>query len=217
MSTSKRTQQFEDRQHKHDHILRTARGLLERNPMLDTTMADIAERSGVAKGTLFLYFPTREALMLSMLTIDIVAWFDELDQALEEGGRWTQDRVVHMMAQSVTNKPFFMRLLARLELTFQRAHGTQAAADFNAMLYPRMTKTGELLERRLPFLKAGEGAWLLLHARAQITGLWLMADSPPEVVKVLKESPLNHLFVDFIKEFSASMTAFLRGVEVGRA
>ena len=62
-------------------ILAATAELLERWSYADITMDRIAERAGVAKGTLYLYFRTKEALFLSLYEDRLGAWYAEL-QAL---------------------------------------------------------------------------------------------------------------------------------------
>jgi AcrR family transcriptional regulator len=54
----------EDRQ---DHILKAALGLFSEHGFAATRLEDVARRAGVAKGTLYLYFPDKEALFERML------------------------------------------------------------------------------------------------------------------------------------------------------
>lgn len=51
---------------KHDTILLAARHVFLERGYLQTRMSDIAERAGVATGTLYLYFASKEALVLAL-------------------------------------------------------------------------------------------------------------------------------------------------------
>lgn len=48
-------------------------------------MADVAERAGLAKGTLYLYFRGREALWLELLNGCFGRWVDAIEQRVEAG------------------------------------------------------------------------------------------------------------------------------------
>ncbi|MEQ9736764.1 MAG: helix-turn-helix domain-containing protein, partial [Algiphilus sp.] len=48
-------------------IMETARGLLAETPYERLAMARIAQQADIAKGTVYLYFPTTEALFVALL------------------------------------------------------------------------------------------------------------------------------------------------------
>src|SRR3712207_24684 len=89
-----RARREEDKEGRRQALLEAAAGLLARVPYAQLRMAEVAEAAGLAKGTLFLYFPTKEALFLALLDARLMAWFARLDTALSRGeGRWTAARV----------------------------------------------------------------------------------------------------------------------------
>lgn len=55
--------------------------LFQANSYPAITMAEVAERAGLAKGTLYLYFRTKEELFLAMQQ-QFATWFDDLDTQL---------------------------------------------------------------------------------------------------------------------------------------
>jgi len=59
-------QAAEDRR---DDILRAARDVFKEHGFEAARMSDIAERSGVAKGTVYLYFPSKQAILDSLCNI----------------------------------------------------------------------------------------------------------------------------------------------------
>ncbi len=66
-------------------IVGAARDLFEANGFEATTTAQISERAGVGTGTLYLYFDSKEDLLVEVFTADVgQAWqrsFDEVDAA----------------------------------------------------------------------------------------------------------------------------------------
>jgi AcrR family transcriptional regulator len=57
-----------ERQAKRDRIIGAALRLFAQQPYQEVTMDSVAKLAGVAKGTLYLYFPSKEALYLGILT-----------------------------------------------------------------------------------------------------------------------------------------------------
>jgi AcrR family transcriptional regulator len=54
-------------QERQDHILKAALDVFSEHGFAATRLEDVAQRAGVAKGTLYLYFPDKEALFERML------------------------------------------------------------------------------------------------------------------------------------------------------
>ncbi len=67
------------RKKKKEKILKTARGIFARQGFYSSKMEEIANAAGVAKGSLYLYFESKEALYVEVI-LDI---FSETDRILE--------------------------------------------------------------------------------------------------------------------------------------
>ncbi|MFT3996282.1 MAG: helix-turn-helix domain-containing protein, partial [Asticcacaulis sp.] len=55
-----------------DALLEAAYALFSANGYADTRMEDIAKAAGASKGTIYLYFPTKEALFEALLRRDVL-------------------------------------------------------------------------------------------------------------------------------------------------
>lgn len=74
---SRRKQDVSKRQEKAERILDAATGLILRWGYDNTTMDDIAKQAGIAKGTLYLYWKTREDLFRVLLRRERLKWTQE--------------------------------------------------------------------------------------------------------------------------------------------
>lgn len=63
-------------------LLVAAQVLFEEQPFEQITMANVARRAGVAKGTLYVYFETKEALFLTLCHEQLAGWLTALDERL---------------------------------------------------------------------------------------------------------------------------------------
>jgi AcrR family transcriptional regulator len=88
------------KQQTRNKIAATARDLFTQQGFLNTTTAQIASASGIAHGTLFLHFPTKEDLILEIM-----------DSALET----IQDALQPIMAQSGSLDELLLRYLDLIE------------------------------------------------------------------------------------------------------
>src|SRR5688500_6262940 len=108
-----RARKDEDKEARRQLILAAAGARYQAAAYAEVKMADVAERSQLAKGTVFLYFPTKEALFLALLEDLLFAWFDRLNGLLEQGdGRWTGVRLARTVAESLKGEESLTRLMA---------------------------------------------------------------------------------------------------------
>lgn len=209
-----RARRDEDKEARRRVILDEALKLYEATSYADVKMADVAERAELAKGTVFLYFPTKEALFLALLEDLLFAWFAKLEGLLTQGdGRWTGPRVARGVAESLEGEEPLTRLLALLQTVLEQNVTVEQVRRFKERLLEAQLRLGAAVEQRLPFLKAGEGPRFLLQLNALVTGLRQMADVAPVTREVLALPHMAPLKVDFTAELTAALTVLLRGLE----
>ncbi|ADO75534.1 TetR/AcrR family transcriptional regulator [Stigmatella aurantiaca] len=209
-----RARRDEDKEARRRLILEAARVLFTTTSYAEVKMADVAEKARLAKGTVFLYFPTKEALFLALLEELLFAWFHRLDGWLEQDtGPWTGARLAGWVAESMEHQASLPRLMGILQNVLEHNIPLEHARAFKERLRETLGHTGALLEQRLRFLKPGEGPRLLLRLNALMMGLWLMADEAPVTRELLDLPHLSVLRVDFQRELAESMTLLLRGLE----
>ncbi|MFO0604404.1 MAG: TetR family transcriptional regulator [Polyangiales bacterium] len=212
----RRARREDDKNERREGMLDAAAALLASRQWAAFSMSDLAARTGLSKGTLFLYYPTREALLLALFEREIGAWFDALDASLARGGRWGNARVARAFVECFEGRAVLLRLLGQLEGVLERNVGEEEARAYKLRLGARMAAAGASLERRCGWMRPGDGVRALLRARALVSGLWQMADASPVIDKLLREPALQGLRVDFAAELDASLTALLAGMELAR-
>jgi AcrR family transcriptional regulator len=209
-----RARKDEDKEARRQLILGEALALYTATSYTEVKMADVAERAKLAKGTVFLYFPTKEALFLAMLAELLFAWFVKLEGLLSSSeGRWTGTRVARTVAESLEGEETLTRLLALLQTVLEQNVTVEQVRGFKERLLEAMGRAGVLVEKRLTFLKPGEGGRFFIHLHALVTGLRQMADVAPVTREVLDLPHMAPLRVDFTQELTEALTTLLRGLE----
>jgi len=214
MSVRHRAVRDDQKQERRAAILRVAWQLFQGLPYQQIAMSEVAERAGVAKGTLYLYFKTKEELFLSILAQQLESWFGEIDSGLRDQRRGSRiPQIAQLVCGALVGRPGLTRLLAMLHNILEQNIDLETTRRFKRMLLEHMSRTGALLEACLPFLKPGEGARVLLRAQALIIGLWQLADPAPSARQLLADPDMAPLAVDFESEFLPAFTALLLGLE----
>lgn len=215
----RRARSDEDKQERRNAILTTAWRMYTRDPSFAAfTMAALAKQAGLAKGTLYLYFRTKEELFLALLEGGFDAWFDVIDARLDGGrGEWTPEDGAEVVVRSLRGRETLARLLSIQPAIVEHNVEFEAALRFKRRVMHRAEVTGHRLEARLPFLRPGEGARLLVHLHALVIGVWQLAEPSPVIRRVMQTPELAPARVDFDEDLRFLLVALLKGMQADAA
>ncbi|MBI4913555.1 MAG: TetR family transcriptional regulator [Acidobacteria bacterium] len=209
----KRARQIHEKESRRQDILGAALRAWEASSFAAVTMNQVAEEAHLAKGTLYLYFPTKESLFLGLAEEELLGFFEELDEALGRGrSPLGPGEGARLLSESLTRRPQLLRLLALLHATLEPKLEPLAVLRFRHFLATRYQRSGRLLERRMNPLPEGEGAPLLLQALSLAVALWQWADPAPGVRQVQGSPGLEVFRVAFPESLDRSLEALFLGV-----
>lgn len=195
-------------------ILAEAWQMFQETSYQQVNMAEVAKRAGIAKGTVYLYFKTKEELFLALQTQAFEAWFDRVDKALQSiSSKDAIGQFIELMGASFDAQPALVRLIAILHTILEQNIDFTTALAFKQMLRERVLQTGSLLEAALPFLRPGEGAQLLLRIHAMAIGFQHLAEPAPVVKGVLEKPGLDIFNINFKDEFLTTLSTLLEGLK----
>jgi len=208
----RRARSVQDKDARRTALLDAARAALAETGYDEVTVGQVAAGAGVAKGTAYLYFTSKEALFLAVLVRELGDWLDVLQVALARRGSGDPGaRVARTLARTLAARPVLIQLLSLLH---GRLEPNTPAADilaFKRFLAERLGVSGRAIEAAAG-LPEGRGVTLLLRAHALTIGLGSMSDPPAVVREVLAANrELAAFEVDFEKELAAALADMLRG------
>jgi AcrR family transcriptional regulator len=202
----------EDKAGRRQAILTAAHAVWLTSTFDTLTMATVAKRAALAKGTLYLYFPTKEALLLALLESRLDQCFPDVERSLEAAGVVTEpERLAEVIVTVLLRDQALTRLLAILGTILEQNIPPTRIRRFKAWMLQRMASAGEAFERRMPFLRRGGGLRLLLDIQILVAGISQMAEPTPMVARVLAQPEFEPLRIDFATELRDMLAALLRG------
>jgi AcrR family transcriptional regulator len=191
-------------------ILEAARATLDASELAEFTMDAVAGKLGLAKGTLYRYFPTREGLLLAILEGELDEWFDAVDRRLAAAcGRAP---VATALVGTLVARPRLLRLLAVLPSVLEHNVPFATAHEFKAFLLRRSAHTGALIDSALPARSRGAGVHLLVQLNAGVIGLYHGAHPAPIVATVLAGPEFAALRVDLRRELTHLTRALIGAI-----
>ena len=194
------------------HLLETARRLWTEGTFSSITMHQVASRANLAKGTTYLYFQSKEELLLALLGQELEQWFDHLDGELEQTLTHTPRSLAHLIAESLQARQELIRLLSIQGGILEQNVSEIAARNFKTQLASRAARTSILLEHALR-LREHAGLELLKVINALLIGLDQLASLSPIVASVLKDPNLSPLKVEFHPQLARTLEMVLIGMK----
>jgi len=121
----RRARSLEDKDRRRQDILLAGHAYLIEVGLEAFTMQQLADRAGLAKGTVYLYFETREAVLLALIEAKLDRWADEMQNAVGKGSL-TDTVWLTLLFQTVQLDPLLLPLLTRLDLLIEHNISTAA-------------------------------------------------------------------------------------------
>lgn len=213
-SRPRRARSSEAKQERAQRIVGAARELQAEQPFGELTMAAIARRAGLAKGTIFLYFATKEALGLALTEALLNGWFVDVAAELDTLPAPSEPRTIaRLIAGTVDARPDLVRMLALLGTLLEHNVAVETMLAFKRRLLDRLDELGAKLERVVPFVAPGGGTRALLLIHALVVGLQQMAAPAPAAREALQTPELERLAVDLHTELELALAAYFLGLE----
>ena len=165
----------EDKHERFHAILDAAERLLARAPDRIANVAEVAEEAGLAKGTVYLYFDSKDALLLALHERHLDEFFHAMGVTLEAPEPVTIDRLVGLVRTHIVARDTFLPLATRCFGLLGTEVPREAAAAFRVRMADRLGTAGTQLSRRFVRLGPDAGVALLRHSYALIIGLFQMS------------------------------------------
>lgn len=209
----------EDKQERQQAILDAAERLLRRSPERVANVAEVADEAGLAKGTVYLYFPSKEELLLALHERHVGEFFGALIALLARPEPVTFDEILAITSAHMVDEPTFLPLATRCFGIMGTEVPRDTAIAFKERMSVRMREAAAGLERHFAELPPGGGVPLLRHSYALILGLWQMSSTQPielpdDENEGIEACPM--VGFDYAEELARGLRALWRGA-VGAA
>ncbi len=211
--SQQRARSTEDKDLRRAHLVEAATQLFASADYDAVTIARVAEAAGVAKGTAYIYFATKEALFLELVRAELTLWLDDLVVTLKRlRTRQPLDAVPAAIARSVTQRPALQRLLMLLHTVIEPKIDEATARDFKLFMLYLLSRASAAVCSKLPGLSSEQAGTLMLQLHALVISLAQLSNPPPVIAQVMAKNPeLQFMQIDFESFLRATLTTLVRG------
>ena len=165
-STSKRARSQDQKDARRADILAGADEHLRVVGFDAFSMASLAKSVSLAKGTLYLYFQTKEEVFLALTEYHIDAWSDRLESAIEKGLSDTEFCAIFY--RTSYDESNLIHLMSRLQAVIEHNVSIDALVQSKRALRNRMMRLSSVVAKNLSL--TDEQAGEIVSTFAQIKG-----------------------------------------------
>lgn len=174
----------------HSIVVAAERLFVARHDRLPTVL-EVARETGIAKGTIYLYFPTKETLFLRLFEWRADEWIDDLHRIISstdqvvDGAAIVKAIIAYPLANSVVLD------LASYSATLLESNiAPETSLAFKARLGERLGRVGQIIAAREPRRAADATTMLLIRSYAYLIGVWQLVELPASLREARRESHL---------------------------
>ena len=202
----------EDKEARRNDILGAALTLFLKDMRLPA-VASIAAEAGLAKGTVYLYFDTKEQIFAALLLREWSTLLANVGECFINGagGRSaTVARFIERFVNFLGSHPYFLRLDSLGYGSLEANLSPDEYWRFKQAFASALEQAGGLVDTGLT-LSSGRGLRLLVRSYALAKGLWQTLDIPDRlrIDKRFDDHPLAR--VDFDQELRTALAEYWRG------
>ncbi len=197
MLDKKRATQAEDKAIRKASILEAAATLLMENPQQLPSVIRIAQASQLAKGTVYLYFSTKEEIFQALLEEKLMTMLDGLKQGVLAGN--SVEKHINSLVYYIKQNPSLLPLASMAKSVLEQNLDALCGEAFKKQLAMRVRETALALEGAYPSIN-NNGEQLIVRSFAITIGLWQMLDWPNHLKHLLEGELFSAFNQDYYSE-----------------
>ncbi len=211
MVVKQRAMAVEDKEERRNAILDAAEALFLEHPDRMANVAEVADTAGVAKGTVYLYFPSKEEMLLALHERHVAAFFADLVAVLDAPGEVDFERVLQPTREHILRGPSYLPLTSICFGLMDREIPLERVLEFKARVGQLLAAAGGRLERHFPRLAPGDGIALLCNSYGLMVGMWQLLNPNKRLGAALEKPELRMFRVDYEREVELALRALWAG------
>jgi AcrR family transcriptional regulator len=194
-------------------ILDSTACLFEKKKFSDIKIQDIAKKSKIAKGTVFLYFKTKEEIFLKFANDEFDRMYADITKQLVmiDTDDDAMDEFLEIFENVIDEYRIFIRLLAILHIVIDHNIDYRSLYEFKKNFLVKLSSISVELERIFPYLK-GKGFLLIQIIYTMFIGFENVTN-PSEIARKIMETEKE--FGIYLMDFKSNFIFMLKNLMIG--
>ncbi len=201
----KRASTVQKKEERRASIVEHARAWIAQRSFDEIHLDDLARDLDLVKGTLYLYFPTKQDLFASILVEEMEAWWEAAMAAPATGSPGND------LCRVLAERNLLVRLIASLHMTIEPGLSPEGLRRMKTWFRDFAERASRDLEARYPGIE-GSGFRLVMGIYALVVGISQLA-FPPRTVRALieEDDSLEPFRIDFESFLVQSVDSLYHG------
>jgi AcrR family transcriptional regulator len=193
-------------------IVETARSLIANDLSRVPSVDDLAKHAGLAKGTVYLYFPSKEELLLAVHTENSRRFFGALISLVASEQTRTIEDFRPIMRQHMVDNATFLPVASRCLALMDKDLPVEVVTQYKTLVSQALNAAARDLVRHFPMLSQDEGVRLFQHTYGTVVGLWQILHPVPRLAAAMHSEEL----ACFTRDFETEMVEAIYSLWYGR-
>lgn len=205
MPSLQRATQADQKVERYHAILDAAERLWLAHPDRMASVAEVAEHAGVGKGTVYLYFPSKEELLLALHSRHVESFFQAMLIMLGQTKQVKIEQILGIVHTHMIAPPAFLPLASRCFALMEQCIPPEAAGAFHHGIAQWLQRAGGELSRHFRQLNPEQAVALLMQSYGLIVGLWQLLNPALNSSKYMTPADKRILRPDYSQELSSAL------------
>lgn len=194
-------------------LIEAASGLFADADFDAITIARVAEAAGMAKGTAYLYFPTKEALFLELVRAELSTWLAAFIQVINRQRAANPALAVpKALAKSFAQHPQMRRLLVLQHTVLEPKLDDATALGFKLQMLALMDEATTAIAPKIPGWRREDAQVFVMQAIALVISVTQLSEPSPVIARVLaSDARLRPMRIDFEPFMARTLTTLVSG------
>jgi len=212
MVIKKRAISEKDKQKKKEKILKTAWNLFKKADGKLPTVAVIAQKSGLSKGTVYLYFRTKEEIFLQLYLNKLQEWHESVADNIEKcSGKISEVEFAEIITDYVIKNPLLLKLGSLVRGVLEEKTKDEVIVETRMQIAHLLECCGQLTCQNFPGVTLDQAVKIHLRIYALIFGLWQITSNPERIRRLLKKAEIDAFEPTFSEAVVESVATLLKG------
>ena len=212
MVTKTRAISEKDKLKRKEKILKTAWKLYKKKDGKLPAVSLIAQKTGLSKGTVYLYFKTKDEIFLQLFMHQLREWHESVASKLQDHkGNISITEFAKILTDYVVKNPLLLKIGSIARGVLEENTDERVIIDTKMQIAQLLEGCGQITCRIFPVLTVNQAVKIHLRVYALIFGLWQTTSNPPHIRRALKKAEIKTFEPDFPESVVESVATFLKG------
>jgi TetR/AcrR family transcriptional regulator len=212
MVIKKRAISENEKKKRKEKILKTAWNLFKKADGQLPTMSVIAQQAGLSKGTLYLYFKTKEEIFLQLYLHKLQEWHESVgDKLNKSSGNISETEFAEIITDYVIKNPLLLKMGSLVRGVLEENTDEKIIVETKMQISQLLERCGRLTCQKFSGVTLSQAVQIHMRIYALIFGLWQITSSPKHIRKMIDKARINAFESDFYDIVVESVATFLKG------